>query len=226
MRTRALLLAALVAGLAPATPSSAMGPQVVDKADDANYLNDNSPVTLPAEHQYNDNPTSVGSTAAADILTVEWKSLYDKRRALRGYTVTMKLKAPPTKPGVLYRATAVAEGCPTLWLQYHSTKPRSTPPGSLRHTCGGGDPVPGPESADVVSVPAKVAGNAIVWTVEFGRGAPAGFRKGTVIGELAAHTRDFVDNPACVNGDPTRCTTNPTQYDVTNKATATFAIGS
>lgn len=217
MRVRPLSAALLAAGVALATPASAVGPQIVDKADDANYLNDNSPVLTPVENPLNHNPTPVGSTAAADILSVEWRSLYGGRNVLLGFTVTMVLKAAPAKQGVLYRAMAETDSCTQLWLQYYSSRPQHTPQTSLRHTCDG--------SVVVVAAPARVQGSTIVWTVDLrAKSTPPQVTKGTELRGLSAHTRDFVDNPDCVLDD-SRCVTSPTQYDTTRTASATYTVG-
>lgn len=226
MYARVLAAAALAVGMAFAPGASAMGPQVFDKADDANYLNDNSPVQTGQDHPLNDNPTPYGSSAHADIQWVKWESWYGPKKVLKGYTVTMKLKAPPNVPGVLYRALARTDTCSTVWLQYHSSKPQHTPQGNIRYTCDGGSLTPGSGTAKVVAIHAKPFQDTIVWRVELGRGAPPGFGKGTEMVELSAHTRDFVDNPQCLAGDPTRCTTSPTQYDVTETATTSYKLGS
>lgn len=210
MRAR-LSAVAVAASLAAGTPASAAAPQIVDKADDANYVN------LPAENPYNHNPTPLGSIEEADILSVEWRSLYDGR-TLRGFTVTMILKAPPSTEGIVYRAIGASGACATLWLQFHSSKPALAPQASLRHDCDDG-------VTKVVEVPGRIQGRTVVWTVELGnRNVPRALRKGIEISGLEAHTRDYADNPECV--EVAGCTTDATQYDVTGKSGKRYTIGS
>lgn len=220
MRRRPLILAALAAGLAFAPTSYSVEPsktaQVTDPESDANYLNDNAPIVLPVENPANNNPTPVGSDAAADILSIEWKTL-KSGGTTKGFTVTMVLKAAPTGGGVLFRATSETADCSTLWFQYYTDDPKTTPQASLRHTCDG--------AAAVVPIAAKVVDNSIVWTYEFGaKDLPKVVKSGTEIIGLGGHSRDYVSNPSCV--DVTRCTTNPVQIDVTNNVDGPYKVGS
>lgn len=217
MKLRVLTAAALTAGLAFAPTSHAAGPQVTDPASDANHLNDNAPISSPLlpDNPQNNNPTPAGSDDAADILSIEWKTLKQKK-LVTGFTVTMTLKGAPTKSGLLYRATSETADCSTLWFQYYSTDPKNTPQASLRHTCDG---------TQVVPIPTKVVGNTIVWTFLYkDKNMPKIVKKGTEIVRLGGHSREFVTNPACV--DVTRCTTNPAQSDVTNNVPGPYKVGS
>ncbi|HVE63039.1 MAG TPA: hypothetical protein VNB94_04495 [Mycobacteriales bacterium] len=232
MRRRPLLAAALTGAVvlgpwafaAPAAPA----PQVTDPENDANYLNDNSPLVLPAEHPFNNNPTPVGSDGTADILSIEWATLKStpakpkkgKKAAapvVKGFTVTMALKEAPGTAGVLYRATAETADCTQLWFQYYTDAPSTTPQASLRHTCDGG--------VVVVPVATAVVGKTIVWTFEFGaKDLPKVVKAGTDIIDMGGHSRDYVSNPTCI--DASRCTTNPTQIDVTNNVPGPYKVGS
>lgn len=231
MKLRAVAAAALAAGMAFTPSSHAAGPQVVDPPGDANHVNDNAPVVLPADNPANNNPTPVGSDDPSDILSIEWKSLKEgKKKVLTGFTVVMTLKAAPTKAGMLYRATSETPDCGTLWFQYYTTKPSLTPQASLRHTCGGG-------AAVVVPIPTKVIGTTIGWTFLFkDKNMPKVVKKGTDITGLGGHSREFVDNPQCLPNylaippspapDATKCTTNPVQADVTNNVPGPYKVGS
>lgn len=229
MKLRVLAVAAISAGLAFAPASHAAGPQVTDPSGDANHINDNAPVVLPVDNPANNNPTPVGSDDAADILSIEWKTLRDKKKAVTGFTVTMALKAGPTKAGMLYRATSETTECTTLWFQYYTSKPSLTPQASLRHSCSG--------SSVVVPIPAKVVGKTIVWTFLFkDKNMPKLVKKGSAITGMGGHSREFKDNPQCLPNylgippsaapDPTKCTTNPVQADVTDNVAGPYKVGS
>ncbi len=224
MRRRPLLALALASAvtLGPWASAAAPAPQVTDPANDANYLNDNSPLVLPVNNPFNNNPTPVGSDAGSDILSIEWASLSTvktkkAKSVLKGFTVTMVLSAAPTDPGVLFRATSETADCGTLWFQYYTSDPKTTPQASLRHTCDGG--------AVVVPIATQVVGKTIVWTFEFGaKDLPKVVKKGTDIIDMGGHSRDYVSNPTCV--DATRCTTNPVQIDVTDNVPGPYKVGS
>ncbi len=222
MRRRLLIAATLAAGLALAPSSHAVeapkSAQVTDPASDANFINDNAPVSSPLipPNPANNNPTPVGSEPTADILAIEWKTL-KAAGATKGFTVTMYLTAAPTKSGILFRATSSTADCSTLWFQWYTSDPGNTPQGSLRHTCDG---------TQVVPIPVKVVENTITWTYEFSnKDLPnAQVRTGVDIAELGGHARPFITNPTCV--DVTRCTTNPLQYDTTNNFAGPYKVGS
>jgi len=224
MRRRPILALALASAVALGTWASAAAPapQVTDPASDANYLNDNSPLVLPVNNPANNNPTPVGSDGGSDILSIQWatlKSVKTKKAksVVKGFTVTMTLTEAPGTAGVLYRATGETADCTQVWFQYYTDDPKTTPQGSLRHTCDG--------AVVVVPVATKVVDKTIVWTFEFGaKDLPKVIKAGTEIIDLSGHSRDYVSNPTCV--DASRCTTNPTQIDTTDVFPGPYKVGS
>jgi len=219
MRRRPVLAAALAAAvlLGPWSHAAEPAPQVTDPESDANYLNDNAPVSSPLfpDNPANNNPTPVGSNAGADITSIIYTSTTVKG-VVKGFTVRMTLKAEPTKEAMLFRATGNTAECSTLWFQYYTVDPKNTPQASLRHTCDG---------TQVVPIPVNVAGNTITWNFEFSNAnMPKAVRKGSEIVKLGGHSRPFVVNPACA--DVTKCTTNPLQADTTNNFAGPYKVGS
>ena len=161
------MMPALVALALIAPSAQAAGPQIVDPANDANFLNgQNLAPEVP-----NDNETPVGSQAWGDVLSVQWTTLKTTKVVKRkkvttvtGFQVQAKLSAPPTPPQgttVVYRMLGTTPLCPFFGVAYYSTplSDPTTPQSALRDNCGDK-----PTRLTKLAMPV-ISGSTMTWTV-------------------------------------------------------------
>ena len=178
MHVRPVVLAALAA-LAVAMPQAgaAAKPQVTDVAADANGINaQGQSAPVPDKGT----PTGPASYAAADIISVQWKSTVVKKK-VTGYTITLTLGAAPAA-GLTYRIESASPTCASLWSEYR-VDPSGTAKTGLR--CA-------EHQIAYANVPtAVVKGSTITWTVPLAvLGKP--YKAGTPLDKLGAQTRGFI----------------------------------
>jgi hypothetical protein len=181
MRTRSMKFAALLAAMvvvvqiglggpawaAPARAASS-APQIIDAAGDANGLSTVRP--------YSNVQTPAVSQADADVTSVLWRVVKDKKKKVTGFTVQARLSAAPRAGGrdgsVVYRML----GTPACGAQFgviYSTDPAvGEPKSAVRDSCieTGGllNPWDRPPSGGVrdTAIPLpKIVGSTITWTV-------------------------------------------------------------
>lgn len=167
-----LALAAAAATLAVLAPhvSAAPAPQIVDPANDANFLNGQGQPLLASAP--NNNATPAGSQAYADVLSVQWTTVKTTKIVKRkkvttvtGFSVQAKLSGAPTPPQgtvVVYRMLGSTPLCPYFGVVYYS-KPLSDPAShqtALRDNCNGAS------TARLTKIaPAVIKDGTITWTV-------------------------------------------------------------
>jgi hypothetical protein len=121
MRTRLALAAATAALVSLATPGQAGGsaPQIIDPAGDANGLS----TVMP----YSNMPTPQVSQADADVTSVRWRVVKDKRKMVTGFTVQARLSAAPAVgTSVVYRMLGT-RACGAQFGVIYNTDPASSP---------------------------------------------------------------------------------------------------
>jgi hypothetical protein len=161
---------ALSGGLALAAPAGAAGPQVIDPANDANFLNGQG---FEAEYEADvplprNNPTPVGSQAYADVLSITWTRMTakaGKKQVFSGFKVAMKLSGPPTPPAptiLVFRMFGQVNGNPDLLVGpvLYTSPLTGAPQSALRDTLGPDNVV------RLTAIPMPViAGSTVTWTV-------------------------------------------------------------
>lgn len=142
-----------------AAPSvAAPAPQVTDPAGDAN---------AGGYWRSQDTATPVGSQAYADVTAVEFRTTRATRvvrgrrtTTVTGFTVTMRLSAPPSPPSgvTVYRVLAWGPGC-LFGIDYYTAEIAGHPRAAVQEWCVGSS------IRRIALQPPSVKGAAITWTV-------------------------------------------------------------
>jgi hypothetical protein len=189
--SRRAFVAAVTAVAVLAAPSAASAPQVTDPAGDAN---------AGAYWRGQDTATPVGSQAYADVVAVEFRTtrairVVRGRRApvVTGFTVTMRLSAPPSPPrGVgVYRVLASGPGC-LFGVDYYTRAVAGQQVAAIQEWCTGSS------IRRVAIKPPSVKGAAITWTVPLSalpRNTRAG--AGTTLTDLHFQVLVRTDDAVC-----------------------------
>lgn len=162
---------ASLAFLAPAVTAAPAAPQVVDPADDANFVNSQAS-TGPFYTIPNNRPTPVGSQGYADVLSVQWSTLTTTKvvkkkpvTTVTGFQVVATMKEAPTPPSgttIVFRMLGTTPNCPYFGVVHYTTKlsDPSAPQTALRDNCNGAP------TARLTAIPAAVVKEkTITWTV-------------------------------------------------------------
>ncbi|HWL37838.1 MAG TPA: hypothetical protein VNQ77_16750 [Frankiaceae bacterium] len=115
-----------------------------------------------------DTSTPVGSQAYADVTAVEFRTMRTTRvvrgkrtTAVTGFTVTMRLSAPPAPPGGsvgVYRVLAQGPGC-LFGVDYYTREVAGQAGAAIQEWCVGSS------IRRIALKPPSVKGAAITWTV-------------------------------------------------------------
>jgi hypothetical protein len=110
------------------------------------------------------NAEGVGNQAYADVLSIEWKTVKDKKKQVTAFQVVTTLSAPPAAPNgttVVYRMLGKTPACGFFGVVYYTSK--SSDPGipqsALRDNC-----INATTRLTPIAMPV-IAGNTITWTV-------------------------------------------------------------
>ena len=194
MRRRLLaLVAAFAAVPVPTASAAAPVPQIVDPAGDANggvyWASD-------PDHQ-----TAVGSQPYADVTSVAFRTTTTSaRRTARvtGFTVTMRLSAPPEPPAdmvAVYRVLGFAPGC-LFGLDHYTSPVGSYPQSAIVTLCG-------ERITRTPIAPPAVDGTALTWTVPLAA-IPRALRVGvgTTLTELHFEVALRANGALCASDPP------------------------
>ena len=191
---RLALAGALAAGALLVPTAHGAGPQVVDPAGDANFTDNGVTrnTVLPVANQ-----------AYADVLSVEWKTVKDKKKKVTGFQVVTTLAAPPVAPNgttVVYRMLGTST-CGTFFgVVYYTTKGSdpTQPQSAVRDNCT----ADGVTRLTALPLPV-IKGNTMTWTVPF-KSIPgaAKVKLGSTLTALRFEVREIEDfGGECVPDD-------------------------
>jgi hypothetical protein len=158
----ALAMPSFAGSLAKAAPLTASDP-----VGDANFANSQGGL-LPAAP-----PGAPASVRAGADITAVTLGRTDNGKAVKAFTVTMKLAGAP-EAGTQYRVAMSAPACSVYYVEYQFPPAGSdvaiTKGGLVRENCSG--------SSVFTDVDAVITGNTIVWTIPV-KGMPGDVKLGT-----------------------------------------------
>jgi hypothetical protein len=182
---RLALAGALAAGALLVPHAHAAGPQVIDPAGDANFTDNGAT---------RDQELPAGNQAYADVLSVEWKTVKDKKKKAIGFQVVTTLAAPPTAPNgttLVYRMLGTS-ACGTFFGVVYYTRKGSDPTqpqSAVRDNCT----EDGVTRLTEIPLPV-IKESTITWTVPF-KSIPAAAKTklGTTLSALRFEVREIED---------------------------------